>query len=78
MRGGAGSCGAGAGREHLAPQSWLDAPCHPAAGHEGHGGTGAPRQQALGILPPATSRYQKHERGAHLCVFLEEFLENNY
>ena len=31
------------------------------------------------MLPaPLAPLYQKHERGAHLCVWLEEFLENDY
>ena len=36
----------------------------------GGGGRRPPR-----YFPPL---YQKHERGAHLCVSLEDFLESNY
>ena len=38
----------------------------------------APHSSASSAAPPPPTAYQKHERGGRLCVFLREFLENNY
>ena len=39
---------------------------------------GASMQERLSVGASISRRCQKHERGAHLCVWLAELLENNY